>query len=209
MSPSPLTIVGVDPGDRDTGIVAVRTIRPRPPRGPLAELLRDGIGRPLFLTVTRAGATRHRHAGLLDLQYLDAVAGKLDELMAAMYGLNAAPDVVAIEDVIGPHKVRGGRVIDPSAAVATGIVAGRVVGWAEGTPVETVMPGNNGGGLEHEYPRELHDPMGGCKGGTLDARCTPGCIAEKGKRRHLRSAFDVAVKAAAELDLRARIGADR
>lgn len=199
---SGVAVIGVDPGGRDTGVVVVRWER-WPAGGEL-------VGRA---TVGRDAMRRTR--GLVDVEYLDRVAGELDDaaMLAASRGLVVAG--VGVEDVTRPAPPRrdGSRVFtDTSGALAAATVAGAVVAWARGCdlPVGVVAAGGNGSHRAETYPQLLHDPRGACRGGTRDARCDRACAAPGGKRRHERSAWDVAVHAAGiELGDRVRAGVHR
>lgn len=175
----PPTILAVDPGAVDTGIVVVRaTYRPD-------LLAHTTVSREVRLNDAIAAA----EGGLVHPDYLAAVT---DGLNAVLDVLGTVPlDAVAIEDVVrpNPHKRRrdGSSVIDPGPVAATAATASTVVGWAAALdyPVVMVRPAGMGSEpLEGRYPPELLD-----RGG----KALPN-----GKMRHARSAYDVALDAALE-----------
>lgn len=165
----PVIVVGVDPGARATGIVVV-----------------DHSGHPGQLSyraelVTSTTVTRPLDDGPLVKVPRAYLVDVVATVTAAVRDHAAA--LLAIEDVNAPSWRHAGKTkpVDPAGIIATAIVLGALRGRAWQLPVVDVAPGGNGRRLPlHAYP----DPL-----------CTGG----KGhdKRRHERSAFDVAAQAPA------------
>jgi hypothetical protein len=156
-------VMGIDPGYRDTGITVVASA----PGAVLPSLL--------------AGVTVRRETpatpgtSLTEGAYLDLVEHALDEL-AERFAIAA----VGIEDVLAPSPHLG--TINVTGIIATGVTAGSCRAWARArfgsARVAMVRPRRNGSGHPAAYPVELLD-----RGGK---------VAPSGKRRHERSAYDVA-----------------
>lgn len=125
-------------------------------------------------TVHRTGATRTLAS--VPRSYI------LDVMVATLELVNAAePRLIAVEGVTRPkgHATgRSGHLIDPSGLLATAQILGAILGRAWSVPVVVIPPGGNGSFLPlARYPEPL---------------ATTG----KGndKRRHERSAYDVAMQ---------------
>lgn len=157
-------VLGVDPGLRETGLALV-----------------DGRTLLAAGTVTRDGPPvpiGRQLTGVDGLTYLDRLGSTLDGLEQ----LVVAPRrlLVAVEDVVNPSPHMG--TTNPAGIIATAVALGYVIGWAEaidGVELVTVRPARNGAGIAAQYPAQLLD-----RGGKV----SPG-----GKRRHERSAYDVAL----------------
>lgn len=97
-------------------------------------------------------------------------------------------DLIGVEGVNKPGghaKGRRGHIIDPGPIIATGIVFGAVFGRRYACPCHAVSPGRNGSQIPlNRYPAPL-------------------AVTGKGndKRRHERSAYDVAIGARGGLRL--------
>lgn len=168
-----MIVLGVDPGGRDTGIAVVDVAATA------------AYSTPTLLastTVHRADDGPLTHVPETYLRDVLAVILTLREDPAGL-----APDVelIAVEGVEAPNWHHGGKAkpIKPDAIIATAQVLGAVLGRSWTVPVVRVRPGRNG----HALP--------------LDAY--PGYLATKGKgqdkRRHERSAYDVACQGPAVL----------
>lgn len=166
-------ILGVDPGFRETGLVLIAW--------PEGELL-DRV------TVNRPGPPVPPGRQLLASHDADAY---LSALRLALHNLSQhsseRPLAVAVEDVIAPSPHVG--MTNPTGLLGTAITLGYVIAWAElrGVPIARVRPSRHGNGVPQQYPSELLD-----RGGT---------VAAGGKRRHERSAYDVALHAGGLLRL--------
>lgn len=125
------TLIGVDPGARDTGIVAIRA---------------DG---------TLSHVSIHNDGPLLPLDraYLLDVKAVVDELIR-----DAGDDhTLRVETVVRPnwHVAKasgGGSASNPEALLATAQLFGAILGWYD---CELVRPGGNGSGKLGTYPPAL------------------------------------------------------
>jgi hypothetical protein len=137
-----LYVVGIDPGGRDTGLVA-------------------GYGRYPD-TLTHAGHTLVRRP---NEPLLAPSPAALTEVIAAAHTLlSAAPEsadqlLVAVEGLHAPNPHI--RVTDPSGIMATAIVWGAILGTAWPCPLLTVPPGRNGSAPSAAYPAPLRQAAGG------------------------------------------------
>lgn len=175
-----MIVVGVDPGARHTGIAVLDTTLANgpggyPPAGGVPHLLAS-------TTVTRTDdgpLTEPPAAYLLDV--LAAIVEVVRDETRPFDGLGSV-DLIAVEGVTAPHWHNRGKAspIRPDAIIGTAIVYGAVLGRAWGIPLVTVPPGRNG----HALP--------------LTAYPAPLATTGRGqdKRRHERSAYDVAHRAA-------------
>lgn len=167
-----MTVVGVDPGARQTGLAVV-----------------TGDGRTLLASSTIVRDGRIAELLVPDERYLANVVGALRDACRAW-----GPEIVAVELVSRPRQHlngglarggKGGAAADPSALLATATVIGAIAGrsW---TPADLVLvpPGGNGGRPVGAYPPELRGPR--------EQLHTVGT----GKLRHERSAYDVALAGA-------------
>jgi hypothetical protein len=141
-------VIGVDPGGRETGIVAA--IGPAPGTMTLA----------MAMVVVRRGG-----------QLLDVDPHYLHEVTTTVHTLLAeAPagtwPLVTVEGVTRPNSHHHGKLafIDPSGILATAITLGAIGAEQWPCPLVTVRPGANGSGPAAVYPRPIRPPAGG-KGG--------------------------------------------
>ena len=165
MAESPI-VVGVDPGAAHTGYIVRRR----------RELLYSEVfDRPKSQTVERYGA---------------AVAVIVARVTGSIFDGSAG--IVGVERVTAPNVWHEGkkRLLDPSHAIGTAIVAGTVAGIVAGTAIGVfgapatviwVPPGHNGQGPLDAYPPELRPTRGKGAGGD--------------RLRHARSAWDIAGQA--------------
>lgn len=158
--------LGVDPGYRDTGIVVIAAA----PLGCTPTLLAN-------VTIHRDEPAKAGQS-LTDGGYLDDIERTL-EILCNTHAIS----FVGVEDVVAPTPHMG--VTNPTGIIGTALTAGDVRAWlrARFVPSRVVMvrPARNGSLPAAAYPPELLD-----RGG----KAAPG-----GKRRHERSAFDVARQA--------------
>lgn len=107
----------------------------------------------------------------------------LHDVRAAVLGalVDYAGEGLGVEGLVRPKGQV--RIIDPSALVATAQVLGAVLGSTYRHPVVSVAPARNG----HLFPLHVYPAPIGTRGKGHD------------KRRHERSAYDVAVTASNEL----------
>lgn len=185
-------IVGVDPGARSTGVVVIDT----------AADDRHG-NRALPRLLARCTVLRDPAEPMLEVSdlYLGDVLGIIRDATNGALGRDAGGldplrvDVIAVERVTAPTGFAGGKrhTLDPAPIMATCVVLGAIIGraWAPAELV-TVRAGARGQGPAAAYPPELLD-----RGGR---------VAPAGKRRHERSAYDVARAAPARLALARRLG---
>lgn len=151
-----LVILGVDPGAKETGLALIEG---------------DAV-------LDHFVASRPRVTDLVDPLYAAYVLKAADVLLD---GLTQDLDAVAIEDLRAPNPHV--RVTNPGPAIAAGVIAGALIGWADrrGVRVVTVSPEGLGSRLLATYPKTLVGP-----------RETSG---RGGVLRHARSAYDVALAA--------------
>lgn len=165
-----MIVVGVDPGAVDTGLVVLDTspaVTARRPAGSIALLSTATISRP---------AEPGRDLLNVPDEYLIDVNAAIASAVREY-----APDLIGVENVKRPAWRVGGKVkpLDPTAIMATSIVLGAVLGRRWTVDLVRVPPDGNGSILPlHAYPEPL-----ATKGKGHD------------KRRHERSAFDVALRA--------------
>ena len=159
-SDQPGLVVGIDPGGRDTGIVAVSP---------------DGMVRTAI--VTNPG------------ELLPLPAGYLADILAAVEELTGGRHaVIRVEDVKRPSwhvakDAKRGAATNPTGLLATAQVLGAV--RAVYRNAELVPPGGNGSKPLGAYPLALVGDR---------ERTSPGWELKtgQGKKRHLRSAWDIA-----------------
>lgn len=166
-----MIVLGIDPGARWTGFAVISS-----PRGM--------IGIPTLIESHTIANPAPQGSDLLDLPgpYLADVSTAILDLRQRL-----ELDVVALEWIRRPSWRTGGKVkpLDPTAILATAIVAGVAVeaharAYPPGCPLERVRPDGNGRLLPlPHYPA----PLGTTGKGT-------------DKRRHERSAYDVAMMGA-------------
>lgn len=153
-------IVGIDPGGRDTGIVAISP---------------DG-------TVRTAAVTNEGELLPLPAGYLADVLAAVAELVSGRHA------IIRVEDVKRPNwhvakDAKRGAATNPTGLLATAQVLGAI--RAAYRNAELVPPGGNGSKPLGAYPLELVGER---------ERATPGWELKvgQGKKRHLRSAWDIA-----------------
>lgn len=168
-----MRILGIDPGAVDTGLVVYeRTF----------DLEGNRIGRLIESLVWSDTISRVRPPNgdeILDvpLTYLHEIAAAATTCVREL-----KVDTIAVEGVRRPSWRVGGKVkpLDPSAIMATSIVLGSIMGRMWTVPLIVIPTGRNGRLLPlNAYPKPL-----ATNGKGYD------------KRRHERSAFDVALTAA-------------
>ncbi len=95
------------------------------------------------------------------------------------YWSGLAPDArqIAVEGVVAPNPHLG--LTNPNSAIRTGVIYGAILGAYP--DVITVEPGGNGSSDPYSYPVDIQPPRPGMSG--------------KDWKRHLRSAYDVALRA--------------
>lgn len=157
--PAPV-VVGIDPGGRDTGIVAISP---------------DG-------TVRTAAVTNPGELLPLPAGYLADVLAAVAELVAGRHA------IIRVEDVKRPNwhvakDAKRGAATNPTGLLATAQVLGAI--RAVYRNAELVPPGGNGSKPLGAYPLALVGDR---------ERTTPGWELKigQGKKRHLRSAWDIA-----------------
>lgn len=178
-------VLGIDPGQRATGIVLLE---------------HDN------LLVQKTISTDATTVVAPDINYISSICSELEYLYLANLPYSEGL-LVALEGIVNPTPFmsRGKTfsrlqkeqptLINTSGIAGAAAVAGAVAVWARNhdAAIVVVEPSHNGSGPPFQYPRELHDPRGGCsKGAPCDGRCT----AKQGSRRHVRSAWDVALTGA-------------
>ena len=149
-------IVGVDPGQRSTGIVT-----------------RDGAELLAHLVVE---AEDSWELGRYIAVVTEAVHTQW--WLVEDRALRAGPPRIAVEDVTRPNVWHQGKrqLLDPTAAIETAKVMGAIVGrWPRAV---VVAPAGNGKSPLAAYPPELVGPRETTRSG--------------GRRRHARSAWDIA-----------------
>lgn len=168
--------LGIDPGARWTALVVIDD---------------DRRGVPALLEAITVDRGERQGDDLLDLPaaYVDAV---LTQTAALLAELDDELDVAGVEWIRRPSwRVKGReKPLDPSAIIATGIVLGLVVGEIRARTLAS--PCSTPVALERVRP------MGNGRLLPLTAYPAPLGVAGKGtdKRRHERSAYDVAMMAA-------------
>lgn len=180
--------IGVDPGGKYTGIVAVAdgTLVHHVTVSRLSSLDGDGLVNADYAADVRAGLIRtywelKDHLGDRHLPPRD---------WSEVHGLH-----IAIEDLVAPNPHVG--MSNPSGVIGAGVIAGAVLLWswevAGLTGHVLIRPAGHGSaGTPHAYPQALHDPRGRCKQGKHPRDyCDGACVAPNGTQRHTRSAFDV------------------
>lgn len=182
----PRVVVGVDPGGRHTGIAVIDTTAEptRPVRG-IDDVWRTPIPALLSSTTVARPDVEGEPLTYVPAAYLHDVNAAILEAVRApesVRGWAGDVDLIAVERVETPKGFAGGKrhTIDPAGLIAASIVLGAVLGRSWGIPVVAVRAGGNG----HALP--------------LDRYPAPLATAGKGhdRRRHERSAYDVAVRAA-------------
>lgn len=153
-------IVGIDPGGRDTGIVAISP---------------DG-------TVRTAAVTNPGELLPLPAGYIADVLTAVAELISGRHA------IIRVEDVKRPNwhvakDAKRGAATNPTGLLATAQVLGAI--RAAYRNAELVPPGGNGSKPLGAYPLALVGDR---------ERATPGWELKvgQGKKRHLRSAWDIA-----------------
>jgi hypothetical protein len=160
-----MIVVGIDPGGRDTGIAVV-------------DCSLGGTSTPPLL----ASLTVHRSdKGRLEQPPRGYLLDVVGAVLIAVREHGAG--MVAVEAVKKPNphvkRKNGNSIIDPAAIMGTAVVFGAIFGRSWTIPVVAVQPGGNGTYLPlNRYPAPL-----GTTGMGND------------KRRHERSAYDVAATA--------------
>jgi hypothetical protein len=134
-----LTVIGVDPGARETGLV----------------LGQWAAGR---LTLTD-----HRVVRRVDARpVLDVPTAYLAELVAKLRSwTTGGPGLVAIEGVTVPHPHGRRGLISPAAPMATAVVFGAVLGQAWPWPVTVIAPAQHGKLPAGCYPPGIRGRPGG------------------------------------------------
>lgn len=123
------------------------------------------------------------------LRFVDELLETVDRAITEIRGEGLGLDALAVEDVnppTGHAPDRPGHLIDLEPIITTAVLLGSLLGAYAGVTV--VPPGGHGSGPLEAYPAELVGPT--------------ERHGRYGKRRHVRSAWDVA--GAAALILRAR-----
>lgn len=157
-----MTIIGIDPGARTTGIIATTTT---------GEILAHDL-------ITNPG-------DLLPVPpaYLAAVNTAI-----AAYTAAHGPATLRVESITRPNwhvqkKAKRGAASNPEALIGTAMVLGAVL--AIHPDAELIQPKNNGGNPLACYPTELVGPRERAKPGWEQRVGT-------GQLRHARSAYDIA-----------------
>lgn len=137
----PLSILAVDPGARETGLVVVSN----------DTLLAHDV-------VVAGDKLDPRHP--VDLDYLKLVRARIETLLGAA-GVGHALDVVAVEDVGAPEPHLG--MTNAAGIVAVGALIGYLASWADDltdpVPFLKIAPDGYGGSMLRTYPGELVGPL--------------------------------------------------
>lgn len=185
-----MIVIGVDPGGRDTGLVVIDDAPPVTrdrPAGAI-DLLES-------LTIRRADSAAGTPIEAVPRTYLLDVMSAVRDLLQIHVGdarRGTSHALIAVEGVVKPTGHAGGRrghLIDPAGLLATAQVLGAILARAWSVPVVRVPPGGNGSALPWTaYPEQIRakSPLG------------------KDNRRHMRSAYDVALLARQTLTLERR-----
>lgn len=169
--------IGIDPGARDTAVVAV---------------LGRGVVADVFV-----GAATVSNTGVLLPVPVDYFAAVRETVVDFVGRCSAVGRVVGcVEGVRRPSwhvnvRASRGAASDPTALLATSMVAGFCVALFD--DVVVVPPGRNGKGMLGEYPGEL---VGVRERTGPDWKFRRTLASSKAKKRHERSAWDIAVKGA-------------
>ena len=180
-----MIVIGVDPGGRDTGLVVIDDAPPVTRERPAGTIELRWHG-----TITRPDDGRPIE--VVPRSYLLDVLSTVNDLVRSVDRPSGPVVAIAVEGVVSPtgHAAgRKGHLIKPDGLLATAQVLGAILGRSWSVPVVRVPPGNNGRSLPwtaYPVPIRAKSPAGA------------------DNRRHMRSAYDVALLARQTLALEQR-----
>jgi hypothetical protein len=163
-------VVGVDPGERETGLVR-----------------REGRTLHAHTVVTNPSpATSGMKTAVISPAYVATVLTTIDEMVLGAFARTGKQPVVAVESLTAPHGKTG--LVSVRPLISTGVLLGAILAHLGHhrpiiADIVLVPPGGHGSLPLAAYPRELvasREALGGMLrvGG--------------GKLRHARSAWDIA-----------------